>query len=79
MAIALENAGAQRGYLLLESGDRLTVEAEGDIDRADVVKVAARPLDAELGLAEPVIRYVVRTQSAACARRCIAGDHVWIR
>lgn len=61
MRIAMENAGAQRGALLLEHGGDLRVEAEGETGNNEVAVLGNRPLD---GAAVPaaVVRYAARTR-----------------
>jgi len=58
--IAMENAGADRGYLLLERDDKLYIEAEGE---NSVVKVInSVPLDEWAKLPLAVINYVEKTK-----------------
>jgi PAS domain S-box-containing protein len=57
MRLVIENAGAQRGALLLEGEDRLIVEAEAE--RQAEIKV--RPLAEESNLPQTLINYVART------------------
>jgi predicted ATPase/signal transduction histidine kinase/ActR/RegA family two-component response regulator len=63
MKLIIENAGAQRGYLLLAQGGGLAIEAEGDIDAA--VFRALPSLSIENGhgdrLARTAVSYVART------------------
>lgn len=64
MAIALENAGANRGCLLLARAGQWVIEASGTVE-VGVQVLQSLELEA---LAEPVewpvglIRYVIRTQ-----------------
>jgi predicted ATPase/signal transduction histidine kinase len=44
MRIAIENAGAQYGYLLLETDNEWYIEAEGGVDKATVNVLHSRPL-----------------------------------
>lgn len=59
MRIALENAGAQRGFFLREKEGRLLIEAEGSADRGSVVRGV--PLEEGSGLSNGVVRYVRKT------------------
>src|SRR5262249_12387840 len=79
MRIALENAGAERGGLLLEHGGELSVEAEGVADGSDVNVLRAAPLDDRVPLARAVVQYVRRTGESvvlddATADERFAGD-----
>ena len=59
MSIMLENAGAERGVLLLEQSGQWAVEAEGQKDN---VFLSQTPLIAYGGLCQAIVRYVIRTQ-----------------
>jgi PAS domain S-box-containing protein len=67
MAILIENAGAQRGYLLLESNGNFQIEAEGDIDANRISVLQAIPIEHEsVGNQLPlaIVHYVTRTQES---------------
>ena len=59
MGIAMENAGAQKGFLLLEQGGEWIVEAEGDIE---AIKVRQSIPINETFLPLSIINYVSNTQ-----------------
>ncbi|BAY65626.1 multi-sensor signal transduction multi-kinase [Calothrix brevissima NIES-22] len=59
MTILIENAGAQRGYLLLENNGKLQIAAEGNVDANSV---AILPDIDRLPLA--IVNYVARTQES---------------
>jgi len=61
MRIAMENAGAERGRLILERGGEPFVYAEGSIDAAQVNVHGAVPLNESEDLANSVVHYVRRT------------------
>ena len=61
MTIVIENAGAQRGCLILAANDHLTVEAEKMAATADVHLVPTA-LDSRHDLPVTLIRYVERTK-----------------
>ncbi|WP_428266225.1 protein kinase domain-containing protein [Haliangium sp.] len=65
MTIVIENAGAHRGYLLLDEAGTLSIQASGSIDDDTVVVERSKPgaPRLELGqvLSEAIVRYVVRT------------------
>ena len=45
MTLVLENAGAQKGFLILEEEGKLVIEAEGAIDKDDVVALPSIPVE----------------------------------
>ncbi|MEK8020053.1 MAG: ATP-binding sensor histidine kinase [Candidatus Parabeggiatoa sp.] len=60
MRIVIENAGAQRGFLLLpHESNKWVIEAEGAIDKAEVTVLHSLPV--ENHLPEAIISYVART------------------
>lgn len=59
MQIIIENAGAQTGFLLLETNDQLLIEAEGAVDSDDVTVLQSIPIANHLPTS--LINYVVRT------------------
>ncbi len=61
--IMMENAGAQRGFLVLDVGDRLLVEAEASVDQEKTVVHQSTPLDRSDGLSRSIVNYVARTRS----------------
>lgn len=62
MKITLENAGADRGLLILEKNGQMYVEAEGAADQAEVSNLLkSRPLDDDGALPTAIIRFVQRT------------------
>ncbi|WP_428266198.1 AAA family ATPase [Haliangium sp.] len=65
MKIVIENAGAHRGYLLMDDGGQLTVQASGSITGDDVVVSRGEPDPASPAVgqmvSDAIVRYVVRT------------------
>lgn len=61
MRIVIENAGAQKGILLLPIDNQWVIEAEGDIDKKITVLQAVRLEDSEQ-VSSNVIYYVARTR-----------------
>ncbi|MDI1482485.1 ATP-binding sensor histidine kinase [Polyangium sp. y55x31] len=68
MRILLENAGAQRGFLILEREGQLCVAVEHTIDQADVITHDATPLDREPRLSGAIVKYVSRTRESVVLR-----------
>ncbi|TGK29505.1 GAF domain-containing protein [Leptospira gomenensis] len=62
MKIVIENAGAQRGVLILKKEGRLFVEAEGSIMKDDVEVLTGIPLGNSRNLPISLIYYVERTK-----------------
>ncbi len=64
MKILIENAGAQKGYLILESQGKLMIEAEGSIDSERVSVLPSLPLENCQILSEAIVNYVARTKES---------------
>ncbi len=64
MVIALRNAGADRGLLILPAGDELRIEAEATTNRDKVEVLLRRSPLRPAELPESVLRYVVRTRES---------------
>jgi predicted ATPase/signal transduction histidine kinase len=62
MRITLENAGARRGWLVLEGKKGLTVIASTSVDSREGVRLSPTPLDAAQDLPATLVRYVVKTR-----------------
>ncbi len=61
MRIAIENAGAERGCLILEREGESFVHAEGSLEGAEVKLHDALPLDQAQSLPASIVNYVRRT------------------
>jgi predicted ATPase/signal transduction histidine kinase/DNA-binding NarL/FixJ family response regulator/tRNA A-37 threonylcarbamoyl transferase component Bud32 len=64
MRIVIENAGAQKGYLILETNEQLRIEAAGEVDEEHIAVRQSQPIEDSEQLSEAIIRYVVRTQES---------------
>jgi signal transduction histidine kinase len=62
MRLAIENAGAQRGLLILEKDGKLFIEAEGVLDKDKVTVLQSVPAESSRDLPTTVVRYVERTR-----------------
>ncbi|MEG4943151.1 ATP-binding sensor histidine kinase [Microcoleus sp. F4-D5] len=68
MKIAIENAGAEKGFLILEKAGNWAIEAEGSVKGDEVSVLRSLPLNAEAAsgetpkLASTIVHYVIRTQ-----------------
>ncbi len=59
--ITMENAGAQKGFLVLESDGQLLVEGEMSVDRKVVKVHQSTPLESSQALSRSIVNYVART------------------
>ncbi|HEY9298064.1 MAG TPA: PAS sensor protein, partial [Phormidium sp.] len=70
MRIIIENAGAQKGFLILEKKGKLLIEAEGAADKDGVTVLQSIPVqsiwepDDELLISHTIVNYVARTQES---------------
>jgi len=62
LRIIIENAGAQKGFLILQSNSHLRIEAAYAADSDEVEVLQAIPLEDSLELSEAIVRYVFRAQ-----------------
>ena len=62
MHIVIENAGAEKGFLLLPQQDNWFIEAEGLIDSTKVTVLQSIALERSEQVSANIIHYVVRTQ-----------------
>ncbi len=62
MQIVIENAGADRGCLLLPQEDEWFIEAEGSINKPDITVLQSLAPSESALVSENIIHYVVRTQ-----------------
>jgi predicted ATPase/signal transduction histidine kinase len=60
MRIVIENAGAQRGFLILPHEEQWVIEAEGAIDQEEITTLHSLPVSRHLP--DAIISYVARTQ-----------------
>ncbi|WP_017718868.1 AAA family ATPase [Kamptonema formosum] len=59
--LAIENAGAQKGFLILSQNGQLVIEAEGEVD-GEVRVLQSVPVGSCANLPEAIVNYVARTQ-----------------
>ena len=64
MTAIIENAGADRGLLVLEKNGRLFLEAEASINSREVQVLKSIPIEENVDLPVTIIQYAVRTQEA---------------
>lgn len=59
--LTMENAGAQRGILILDNEGQLSVEAEMSVDRPDATVRQTTPLSSSHALSQSIVNYVAHT------------------
>jgi len=62
MGIVIENAGAQKGFLMLEKSGKWYIEAEGTVDDKDVKVLQSVPIESNIPVS--IVQYVARTQES---------------
>jgi predicted ATPase/signal transduction histidine kinase/ActR/RegA family two-component response regulator len=60
--IVIENAGAQKGFLILEKDGQWVIQAEGNIDQPEVEVLQSVLIDESDAVSSGIIRYVGRTR-----------------
>ncbi|MEG5031835.1 AAA family ATPase [Microcoleus sp. AT3-D2] len=58
----IENVGAQKGYLIIETHGKLLIEAEGVMNDERITVLQSEPVENCPELSEAIINYVARTQ-----------------
>ncbi len=64
MKIMIENAGATKGYLILETKGKLLIEAEGAVNLERVTVLQSIPVDSCQLLPTAIVNYVARIQKS---------------
>ncbi len=62
MKIVIENGGAQKGYIILNRGGNLRIEAEGNAEKSKIVILKSIPFEESSLLPVSIINYVERTK-----------------
>ena len=60
--LAIENAGAQKGYLILDTDGQLSIKATGTVDETAIVVRQPISIERSDQLSETIVRYVARTE-----------------
>jgi PAS domain S-box-containing protein len=74
MTIALRNAGAQRGLLILLQGETPRIEAEGRADQKTVKVAIRREAVTHADIPESLLHYVVRTRQSVILDDALAQE-----
>lgn len=64
MKITLENAGAQKGYLLAKEEERWAIAAEGTVEKDKLTVLQSTSVDATRKLPLSIVNYVARTEKS---------------
>ncbi|HEY9665298.1 MAG TPA: SpoIIE family protein phosphatase, partial [Coleofasciculaceae cyanobacterium] len=64
MKILIENAGAQVGYLILETSGKLLIEASGAVDGNNITVLQSIPIESSHSVSPTIINYVARTSES---------------
>jgi PAS domain S-box-containing protein len=62
MRIVIENAGAEKGFLILESDGGLRIEAAARMDRDHIEVLQSTPIESNRNLARSVVKFAARTK-----------------
>ena len=62
MLLTMENAGAQKGFLIMEKDESLFIEAEYATDKDDITLLESIPVEASSNLSHSIINYVKTTR-----------------
>jgi predicted ATPase/class 3 adenylate cyclase len=77
MQIIIENAGAQKGFLILETKGKLLIEAEGSVDEAGVTVLQSIPINSvwepgdKLLISHIIVNYVARTRESVVVSNAV--------
>jgi predicted ATPase/serine phosphatase RsbU (regulator of sigma subunit) len=61
--ILMENAGAQKAFMILEEKGRFFVEAEGNLGSGNIPVLTSIPVDSHKELSPSIVNYVARTNT----------------
>ncbi len=64
MKILIDNAGAQTGFLILETEGHLRIEASGAVDSDNITVLQSIPLESSQRVSLTIINYVARTSES---------------
>ena len=70
--IALENAGARRGVLILERAGRSEIVAEKSVDASRAARFERRPLETADDLSVGIVSYAIRTRESVVLNEATA-------
>jgi PAS domain S-box-containing protein len=75
MQIVIENAGAQKGFLLIEESDNLVIAVEGTVEQ-DEIKIQPFPkVKQSQKISSAIINYVKRTRIPLVLGNAVEEDH----
>ncbi|MDB5056423.1 MAG: multi-sensor signal transduction multi-kinase [Bacilli bacterium] len=62
LGIVIENAGAEKGFLILEKEGRLFVEAESNLEQEHLIVMHSEPVESSTQLCAAIVQYAARTR-----------------
>ncbi|NUM73799.1 sigma 54-interacting transcriptional regulator [candidate division KSB1 bacterium] len=75
MRIVLENAGAQKGILILEKEGKLFIEAEAAVGKEDeIIVLQSIPIETSRALSPAIVNYVRRTHESLVVAEAVADS-----
>jgi predicted ATPase/signal transduction histidine kinase/DNA-binding NarL/FixJ family response regulator/tRNA A-37 threonylcarbamoyl transferase component Bud32 len=74
MKIAIENAGAEKGFLILDKAGQLFIEAQGNFEQDDIVVLQSIPINECQLLPKSIINYVERTHEDVVLKNASASE-----
>ncbi len=75
MQIVIENAGAEKGFLLLPQQDKWFIEAEGHVNSTDVTVLQSIALEKSEQVSGNIIHYVAHTQEEIVLHDATESSH----
>ncbi len=75
MQIVIENAGAEKGFLLLPQQDKWFIEAEGHVNNTDVTVLQSIALEKSEQVSANIIHYVAHTQENVVLHDATESSH----
>lgn len=75
MRIVLENAGAENGAFIIKKEDGLFIEAEGSVNRNEMISLCSIPVEGSSLVPETVIQFVAKTRESVVIEKAFAESH----
>jgi signal transduction histidine kinase/FixJ family two-component response regulator len=74
MKNVIENAGAEKGFLILDKSGELLIEAQGNIEEDDIIVFQSKPVSNSQELPVSIINYVERTHEDVVLKDASASE-----
>ena len=77
MKIAIANAGAQKGFLILKTGENWFIEAEGNVNEEEAKLLQSIPIDSPNLLSPAIANYVIHSQETVILNDAVnEGEYI---